>query len=46
MVNRPPNLSALHWPSYPDNPRHPTHLLSHLIAVPLFIIAFLLIVSG
>lgn len=46
MGKRHPNLPAWQWRAYPDNHPHPTHLVLHLIAVPLFIIAFLLIVSG
>ncbi len=46
MGKRHPNLPAWQWRAYPDNHRHPTNLVLHLIAVPLFIIAFLLIVSG
>ncbi len=46
MGKRHPNLPAWQWRVYPDNHRPPTHLVLHLIAVPLFIIAFLLIVSG
>ncbi len=32
--------------TYPNNHQHPTNLVLHLIAVPLFIVAFLLIVRG
>ncbi|SEE40731.1 hypothetical protein SAMN04490188_3720 [Pseudomonas kilonensis] len=46
MGKRHPNLPAWQWRTYPDNHRRPTNLVLHLIAVPLFIIAFLLIVSG
>lgn len=46
MGKRHPNLPAWQWRAYPDNHRHPTNLVLHLIAVPLFIVAFLLIVSG
>lgn len=46
MGKRHPNLPAWQWRAYPDSHRPPTNLVLHLIAVPLFIIAFLLIVSG
>jgi len=46
MGKRHPNLPAWQWRAYPNNHQHPTNLVLHLIAVPLFIVAFLLIVSG
>ena len=46
MGKRHPNLPAWQWRQYPQNHQHPTNLALHLIAVPLFIIGFLLIVSG
>jgi len=46
MGKRHPNLPAWQWRNYPQNHQHPTNLALHLIAVPLFIIGFLLIVSG
>jgi hypothetical protein len=46
MGKRHPNLPAWQWRAYPGNHQHPTNLVLHLIAVPLFIVAFLLIVSG
>ena len=46
MGKRHPNLPALQWRAPPENHRNPTNLVLHLIAVPLFILAFLLIVSG
>ncbi|WP_095078644.1 Mpo1-like protein [Pseudomonas sp. Irchel s3h17] len=46
MGKRHPNLPAWQWREYPNNHQHPTNLVLHLIAVPLFILAFLLIVSG
>jgi len=46
MGKRHPNLPAWQWRHYPQNHQHPTNLALHLIAVPLFIIGFLLIVSG
>lgn len=46
MGKRHPNLPAWQWRTHPGNQQHPTHQVLHLIAVPLFIVAFLLIVSG
>ena len=46
MGKRHPNLPAWQWRNYPQNHQHPTNLALHLIAVPLFIVGFLLIVSG
>ena len=46
MGKRHPNLPAWQWRVYPQNHQHPANLVLHLIAVPLFIIGFLLIVSG
>ena len=46
MGKRHPNLPAWQWRQYPQNHQHPTNLALHMIAVPLFIIGFLLIVSG
>ncbi len=46
MGKRDPNLPAWQWRSYPHNHRNPTNLVLHLIAVPLFIVGFLLLVSG
>lgn len=46
MGKRHPNLPAWQWRAYPNNPQHPTNQVLQLIAVPLFIVAFLLIVSG
>lgn len=46
MGKRHPNLPAWQWRGYPNNHQHPTDLVLHLMAVPLFIVAFLLIVSG
>ena len=46
MGKRRPNLPAWQWRQYPHNHSNPTNLVLHLIAVPLFIVAFLLIVSG
>jgi len=46
MGKRHPNLPAWQWRAYPNNHQHPTNLVLHLIAVPLFIVASLLMVSG
>ena len=46
MGKRHPNLPAWQWRAYPNNHQHPTNLVLHLIAVPLFIVAFLLIACG
>lgn len=46
MGKRHPNLPAWQWRHAPQNHQHPTHLALQLIAVPLFILGFLLIVSG
>ena len=46
MGKRHPNLPAWQWRAYPNNHQHPTNLVLHLIAVPLFIVAFLLPSAG
>ena len=46
MGKRHPNLPAWQWRNQPYNHQHPTNLALQLIAVPLLIIGFLLIVSG
>ena len=46
MGKRHPNLPAWQWRVYPHSHQHPTNLVLHLIAVPLFIVGFLLIASG
>ena len=46
MGKRHPNLPAWQWRSFPQNHQQPTNLALSLIAVPLFIIGFLSIVSG
>ena len=46
MGKRHPNLPAWQWRVYPNHHPHPTNQVLHLIAVPLFIVAFLLMVSG
>lgn len=46
MGKRLPNIHAWQWRCYGGNPRHPANPVSHLIAVPLFIVAVLLILDG
>lgn len=46
MGKRHPHFPAWQWRVCPDHHRHPTNRTLHLMAVPLFIIAFLLMVSG
>lgn len=46
MGKRHPNLPAWQWRAYPHNHQHSAHQVLHLIAVLLFIVAFLLMVSG
>ena len=46
MGKRHPNFPAWQWRSYPQTHQHPTNLALNLIAMPLFIVGFLLIVSG
>ena len=46
MSKRLPNLPAWQWRGYHHNHRHPANLVLHLIAVPLFILGTLLVLSG
>ncbi|WP_367597756.1 terminase [Pseudomonas fulva] len=46
MNKRLPNLLSWQWRGYPHSHRHPANLVLHLIAVPLFILGVLLLVSG
>ncbi|MGF6399285.1 putative membrane protein YGL010W [Pseudomonas frederiksbergensis] len=46
MGKRHPNFPAWQWRMYPHHHQDPPHLVLHRIAVPLFIVAFLLMVSG
>jgi phage terminase small subunit len=46
MGKRHPNLHTWQWRTYADNHRHPANLVLHLIAVPMFILAALLILDG
>ncbi|MDB5980969.1 MAG: hypothetical protein JWQ69_1984 [Pseudomonas sp.] len=46
MGKRLPNLHTWQWRGYAANHQHPTNLVLHVIAVPLFIIAALLILDG
>ncbi|MCH3159141.1 DUF962 domain-containing protein, partial [Listeria monocytogenes] len=43
MGKRHPNLLAWQWRGYAANHRNPTNLVLHLIAVPLFIVAAILL---
>lgn len=46
MGKRLPNLHAWQWRTYADNHQHPTNLILHVVAVPLFIVAALTLISG
>jgi uncharacterized membrane protein HdeD (DUF308 family) len=46
MNKRLPHLPAWQWRGDPHNHRHPTSLALHLIAVSLFILGALLMLSG
>ncbi|VVN01112.1 hypothetical protein PS662_03352 [Pseudomonas fluorescens] len=46
MGKRHPHLPAWQWRVCPANHQHPAHLVMQLIAVPLFIVAFLLLACG
>ncbi len=46
MSKRRPNLLAWQWRHYADQHRHPTNLLLHLLAVPLFLLSALLLLIG
>lgn len=46
MGKRHPNLLAWQWRGYAANHRNPTNLVLHLIAVPLFIVAAILLLGG
>ncbi len=46
MRKRHPNLLAWQWQHYADQHRHPTNLLLHLIAVPLFLLSLILLLIG
>lgn len=46
MGKRHPNFPAWQWRTHPQNHQHPTNRVLQLIATPLFIIGFLLMVSG
>ncbi len=46
MGKRHPNLPAWQWRNQPQGHQHPTNLALQLIAAPLLIIGFLLVVSG
>ena len=46
MGKRHPNLPAWQWRSNPQSHQGRTHQAINLIAVPLLVVAFLLLVSG
>ncbi|MBP0942688.1 MULTISPECIES: hypothetical protein [Pseudomonas] len=46
MDKRLPNPHTWQWRGYADNHRHPTNLALQLIALPLFVLAALLIADG
>ena len=46
MGKRHPNLPAWQWRSNPQNHQGSTHQAINLIAIPILIVAFLLLVSG
>lgn len=46
MSKRHPNLLAWQWQGYAANHRNSTNLALHIIAVPLFVLAAVILVSG
>ncbi|MCY1272116.1 hypothetical protein D3C76_512830 [compost metagenome] len=46
MAKRHPNLFHWQWHGYAANHRNPTNLALHIIAVPLFIVAALILLGG
>ena len=46
MSKRHPNLLAWQWRHYASQHRHPTNLLLHLIAGPLFLLSLILLLIG
>ena len=46
MGKRHPNLPAWQWRSNPQSHQGSTHQAINLIAIPLMVVAFLLLVSG
>ena len=46
MSKRRPNLLAWQWRHYAEQHRHPTNLLLHLLAVPLFLLSAALLLIG
>lgn len=46
MSKRHPNLLAWQWRNYANQHEHPTNLLLHLIAVPLFLLSLALLLIG
>jgi hypothetical protein len=46
MGKRHPNLPAWQWRTHPQNHQHATNRVLQLLALPLLVIGFLLMVSG
>jgi phage terminase small subunit len=46
MSKRHTDLLSWQWRHYADQHRHPTNLLLHLIAVPLFLLSLILLAIG
>ncbi|OZB33213.1 MAG: terminase [Pseudomonas sp. 34-62-33] len=46
MNKRLPNLLSRQWRHYADQHQHPTNLLLHLLAVPLFLLSLALLLIG
>jgi len=46
MGKRHPNLPAWQWHTHPQRQKHSTNQVLQLLALPLFIIGFLLMASG
>lgn len=46
MGKRHPNLPAWQWRSTPQNPLSPAHQALNLIAIPMMVLAFLLLAWG
>jgi len=46
MGKRHPNLPAWQWRTHPQNHQHATNQVLQLLALPLLVIGFLLMVSG
>ncbi len=46
MNKRLPNLPSRQWRHYADQHPHPTNLLLHLLAIPLFLLSLALLLIG